>query len=369
LIISGALLIITSPANSFAQAIKKSNRIPHIAVTTIIHNSTIDALYRGMKDALYDKKYKPGKSINFTFYDAKANSSAIKKLIDSIESKGINIIVAFTFPAANLVSNHKIRIPLVVAGISQKAVNKLQQNRNALILTGIVDGNNYDTKLKFIKKILPKVKTVVIPVKDKNQLENRALQLVKNNALNINLFIRELPCSMEKSLIVSEIESYSAKDTVILIDKVVFPKTPVDLVISASETNNLLVFSNDQDTVIRGGLAANVSDPYGTGREVGELVANILKNPEVAFKPFKIAKPSYIIINEDTAIRREINLSIILQDYRRKVIRQANSNYPRPRKKPFSTRKLSTDLLFSNKVEKPIKYSKGNVIPLPKPFF
>ena len=118
------MLIITSPGNSFAQAIKKSNSIPHIAVTTIIHNSTIDALYGGMKEALYDKKYKSGESINFTFYDAKANSSEIKKLIDSIESEGTNIIVAFTFPAANLVSNHKIRVPLVVAGIRQKAANK-----------------------------------------------------------------------------------------------------------------------------------------------------------------------------------------------------------------------------------------------------
>lgn len=363
------MLILAASENSFAQAIKKSDGIPHIAVTTIIHNSSIDAMYRGMKEALYDKKYKLGETINFTFYNAKTDSSKIRKIIESIENNEINIVVAFTFPAANLISNHKIRVPLVVAGINQKAANKLHRDRNALLLTGVVNGNNYDTTLNFIKKMLPTIKTLVIPVQEKSKLKNKTINIIKNNARNKNIIIQELPCSTDKRIIVSEIESYLSKDTAILIDKTVFPETPVDLIISASETNNLLVFSNDQNTVIRGALAANVLDPYGIGREVGELVTNILKNPEVALEPFKIAKPSYIVINEDTAIRKEIDLSAVLQNYRSQVIRQANSNYPRPRKKPFSTRKLSTDLLFSNKVEKPVKYKEVKIIPLPKPLF
>jgi len=65
----------------------------------------------------------------------------------------------------------------------------------------------------------------------------------------------------------------------------------------------------------------------------------------------------------------EIDLSTIVQNYRSNAARQANSYYPRPGEKPFSTRKLTTDLLFSKKAGKPAKYNNGNIISLPKPLF
>jgi len=45
----------------------------------------------------------------------------------------------------------------------------------------------------------------------------------------------------------------------------------------------------------------------------------------------------------------EIDLSTVVQNYRSNAGRQANSYYRRPGEKPFSTRKLTTDLLFSKK--------------------
>ena len=65
----------------------------------------------------------------------------------------------------------------------------------------------------------------------------------------------------------------------------------------------------------------------------------------------------------------EIDLSTVSQSYGSNVARQANSYYPRPGEKPFSTRKLTTDLLFSKKAAKPAKYNNGNIISLPKPLF
>ena len=55
-----------------------------------------------------------------------------------------------------------------------------------------------------------------------------------------------------------------------------------DSVIAVARLQNIPVFVSDLDCLSKGALAALGADQYALGRQVGKMIANILRNPEVA---------------------------------------------------------------------------------------
>jgi putative ABC transport system substrate-binding protein len=55
-----------------------------------------------------------------------------------------------------------------------------------------------------------------------------------------------------------------------------------DSVVAVAKLQSIPVFVSDLDCLSKGALAALGADQYSLGRQVGKMVANILKNPGVA---------------------------------------------------------------------------------------
>ncbi len=308
---------------------------PLVAVTAIVRDASIDALYTGMTDAMRDAGYHDGVSVRLRFENAEADSRRAAQLIKSFSQDRADIIVAFTDPSVRIAAKERLRIPLVVAGIGPATANELRRNRNTRLLTGIVDEERYDTQLALIRDVAPTVRSVAIPVNADKPLDREVMRAITAFARSIDLTVEQLPVSVEKELIAATIEGYSPEETVILLDKRVFPDAPVDRIIAAAEATRLLVFTSDEDTVVRGALAAIVTDPYGTGRQIGRLVARILKEPSAARTPLQAAEPSYIVINQDTATRIGVEIPDPVLARRGRLIGWADTNGPRPRDKPI----------------------------------
>lgn len=321
---------------TIAQAAEERDAVPLVAVTAIVHDASIDALYTGMTDAMRDAGYRDGDSVRLLFENAQADAVRAAELVRSFGRGRADIIVAFTEPSVRIAATERLRVPLVIAGIGPATANELRRNRRARLLTGIVNADRYDTQLALIREIVPNARTIAIPLGVDNPTGKEAMRLMTAFARGIDLTIEQLPVSIDKGVIAATIEEYSPDDTVILLDKRIFPDAPVERIIAAAEAADLLVFASDEDTVARGALAAIVPDPYGTGQQVGRLVARILKNPSAARSPLQPAKPSYIIINQDTAARVGIEIPKTVLARRGRIIGWADIDGPRPRGKPVA---------------------------------
>lgn len=336
LVLAVIAVLIAVPASVTASQAADDDAVPFVAVTAIVRDASIDALYTGMTDALREAGYRDGDTVRLRFENAQADAARAADLIRTFSRERADIIVAFTVPSVRIAANERLRVPLVIGGIGPAIANELRRDRNARLLTGIVDADRYDTQLAFIREVAPTVRTVAIPVNIDRPSNDEAIRLMTANARSIDLTIEQLPVSVDKEVIAATIETYSPDDTVIFLDKRIFPDAPVERIIAAAEVSNLLVFASDEDTVVRGALAAIVTDPYGTGRQIGRLVARILKKPSIARTPLQLAEPSYIVINQDTAARIGIEIPGAVLARRGRIIGWADTSGPRPRGKPIA---------------------------------
>jgi putative ABC transport system substrate-binding protein len=315
-------------------AAAQGNDAPFVAVTAIVRDAAVDALYTGMTDALRDAGYRDGESVRLRFESAETDAKRAAELVRSFARDRADIIVAITEPSVRIAATERLRVPLVIAGVGPATANELRRNRKARLLTGIVDGERFDTPLSLIREIAPDIRTVAVPISADAAVNETALRQMTAFARSIDLTVEQLPVSVKNGAIAATIKDYSPDETAILLDKRIFPGAPVERIIAAAEASNLLVFASDEDTVVRGALAAIITDPYGTGLQIGQLVARILKQPSAARTPLQSAEPSYIVINQDTAARAGIEIPGAVLARRGRVIGWADIAGPRPRGKP-----------------------------------
>lgn len=310
--------------------------LPFVGITAIVRDASIDALYTGMTDALRAAGYRDGETVRLRFDNADADAGRAAQLVKSFSTERADVIVAFTDPSARIAAGERLRTPLVIAGVGPDTASDLRRDRTAKLLTGIIEEDRFDIQLALIRDIAPTAGTVAVAVNADQPVDKDILRQMMGFARGLNLTIEQLPVSIEKGLIAAAIESYVAAETVILLDSRIFPDAPVDRIIAAAETARLLVFSSDEDSVVRGALAAIVTEPYGTGRQIGQLVARILQEPSAARTPLQAAEPSYIVINRDTATRIGVEIPDAVLARRGRVIGWAETGGPRPRDKPVA---------------------------------
>lgn len=308
--------------------------LPFVAATAIVRDAAVDALYIGMKDALRAAGYRDGETVRLTFASAESDAGRAADLVQGFARERADVIVAFTEPSVRIAAAERLRVPLVIAGVGPAIANALRRDRQARLLTGIVDDARFDAPLRLVREIAPSVRTVAIPVDADRPVDQDALRQTTAFARSIDLTIEQLPVSLENGAIAATIRHYARDEVAILLDKRIFPDAPVARLIAAAEASNLLVFASDEDSVVRGALAAVVAEPYGTGWQLGELVARILEQPSAARTPLQAAEPSYVVINQDTAARAAIEIPEAVLARRGRVIDWADIAGPRPRGKP-----------------------------------
>ena len=329
-----ATLLAVSATMAGAQTAGEKDALPFVAVTAIVLDASIDALYTGMTDALREAGFRDGDTVRLRFESARADAVRAAELVRTFERQGATVIVALSEPSARIAAAERLRVPLVIAGIEQATANEIRRKRKARLVTGIVNADRFDSPLALIREFAPNVRTVAIPVGVDDPAGEDAIRSATAFARGIDLTIEQLPVSIENGSIGARIDSFSAGRTAIFLDRRIFPDAPVEQIIAAAEAANLLVFASDEDTVVRGALAAIVTDSYGTGLQIGRLVARILRDPSAARTMLQPAEPTYVVINQDTASRAGLEIPETILARRGRIIGWADIEGPRPRGKP-----------------------------------
>jgi putative ABC transport system substrate-binding protein len=327
--------ILAGAANVRAQDRQPEKQMPFVAVTTITSNAEIQAIIDGMRDQLAKRGRWPGDTITIEVADAGADAARAKEQVLAFIRRGAEVLVAISEPSIEAAMAANSRLPLVVAGVSLEAAEAHKRGRRRRMVTGIVSCNTHNEQLALIRKLTPETKTIAVPIDSIDGNMQARLRNLTAAARRQGLTIIPLPVSVLQNAVSNRISELDPETSVILLDRDLLSAAPVEALAAAAETRKLPLFATDEDSVIRGALAAMVVEPFGIGVQLGNLVARILEDPAASRAPFKRARASHLVINQDA--RALVDVAALERDpssTRRSVVDWANIAGPRPRIKP-----------------------------------
>lgn len=313
----------------------KDQLVPLVGVTAILFNAEIEAMVDGMQDRLSERGFRPGQTVGYIVRDAGSNGGELNNVVRDFASWNVHVVVAITAPSIQAALANKNRTPIVAAGLSAMQAREISNANHRRALTGIANGDTREDQFALINILAPKTQTIAIPVDpDRGPIADQ-IQGLTAIARSHELSVIPLPISIRQNAAGAAIKTLDPHRTAILLDSAVLPEAPVEVLSAAARDHNLFLFGTDEDSVVRGALAAMVIEPRGIGQQLGDMVADILEKPSSAGRPFERTKASHLVFNENgRAVFDIAAIETALAGRRRSVIDWAEDASPRPRLKP-----------------------------------
>ncbi len=329
------IILAVTAAGGSAGARAQSEHPPLIGVTSIAFSAEIQAIVDGMRDRMAARGYAPGTTITMQIRDAGANGDLAEQVVRDFAKARARMIVAITTPAIRTALEADSRIPVVGATIPFETATALSNEYRRRKLTGVAESDTRDDQLALVRMVAPEVSVVAIPVDPEQGPLAEQIQPWIASARSHDITVTPLAVSIARNAIADTIGDLEPGQSALLLDRALLPDAPVEALAEAAAGRKLRLFATDEDSVIRGALAAMVIDPFGIGQQLGEIVADILETPSAARLPFRRARASHLVLNEDG--RDLIDIAAVeesLAENQRSVIDWAEDAGPRPRVKP-----------------------------------
>lgn len=326
-------LSLVSTGDVLAQSQDKAP--PKVGIVTITFSAEIQAVIDGLRDRLAERNFSPGQTIEYLIRETAAGGVRAADVVRELAEQEVRVIVAITNPSIQAALDHKSRVPIVGAGVSMEQARQISNDHRRRAVTGIAESDTRDDQLALIRILAPDAKSIAVLVDPERGSVTIQLQELIAAARSLDLNVAPLPVSIRRNAVGEELQALDRQDTVLLLDSKLLPGAPVEALATAAAQQKLRLFASEEDSVVRGALAAMVIEPYGIGQQLGNLVADILDDPSAARAPFERARASHLILNEDAkGILDVAAIEEQLAGQRRSVIGWAEGVGPRPRIKP-----------------------------------
>jgi putative ABC transport system substrate-binding protein len=313
----------------------QTETVPLVGITSISINAEIQAIIDGLRDRLSERGFQSGKTVNVAIRDGNTDGDQAANVINEFAQLKARIIVAISLPSIQAALKSKTRIPIVGANLTVEQATQISSEHRRRAVTGIAQTDSRDDQFALIRILAPGVKQVAVPVNPQNGAIKRQIRDLNAAARNHDLTVTALPVSVDLNAVGNDLRTFDPATTALLLDRALLPDVPVEALAIAAATQKLAFFATDEDSVIRGALAAMVVEPFGIGQQLGDLVADILEKPASARRPFERARASHLIFNEDgRAVLDVEGIETALAQQRGSVIDWADDAGPRPRLKP-----------------------------------
>ncbi|HCP00285.1 MAG TPA: hypothetical protein DIT35_02225 [Rhodospirillaceae bacterium] len=359
LIAAAALAMATTGLDPVtAQDHDGASTTPFIGVTTFTNTAETQAMIDGMLDQLAVRSHWLGETFRLKTAFLDTDLTRGVKQVQEFVNNGADILIAINRPSIHAVVSADTRIPLVVAGVSLEIAEDFKRKRQQRNVTGIVFGTTHNEQLELIRKLKPSTKTVAVPIDAAEGKIERALKDLIPVARQFGLTITVIPISIMQNKVHRHISDLDPATSAILLDRALLPTGQVEALIAAAERSDIPVFATDEESVIRGAVAAMVVEPFGVGIQLGDLVATILEEPAATSVPFERAQANHLILNQDARAQIDAkSLEKNLPPEHRSLVGWADIAGPRPRIKP-SAPKPPPPLGMARSIEVPTPRAK-----------
>ncbi|MBL8677460.1 MAG: ABC transporter substrate-binding protein, partial [Alphaproteobacteria bacterium] len=264
-------LLLISPLNA-ASPTKK------VAITQFVDHVAADEVKRGTIEELAKKGFKDGENLTITFENAQGNVGTAGQIARKFIGLNPDVIVAITTPSAQAIvkAAEQGATPIVFSAVTNPVEAGLVSSlTHPGKVTGVMDAPPIKEQIVFLKKILPKAKTLGILYNPGDNGSVSSLEVIRTEAKAQGLALVEV--TPFKS---SDIQSAFLA----LVGKVDAVYVPLDnMIVSAMKSvstlalkNNLPLFVADSGSVEAGAFACLGYSYLQVGHKTGEIVSEIL---------------------------------------------------------------------------------------------
>lgn len=292
-----------------------------IDITQIVAHPALDAVRKGVEDALSQQGYKNGENMILTFQSAQGNISTATQIARQFVGDKPDVIVAIATPSAQTMLAATKQIPIVFSAVSDPVEAKLVQTmeKPGGNVTGVSDRSPIEDHIKLLKEIKPDLKKLgyLYNSAEANSVStlNVLRQLAEKDGIEV------IPSAAPKS---SDVQAATRA----LIGKVDMIYVPTDnTIISVLEgatkvaaESKTPLFTADPSSIGRGAFAAQGIDYYDAGIETGKLVTRILKGEKVSDISVVTPPARDITIDVQAAKKMEITIPQPVLDRAAKII-------------------------------------------------
>ncbi|WP_033313931.1 ABC transporter substrate-binding protein [Saccharococcus caldoxylosilyticus] len=280
----------------------------HIGVTQIVEHPSLDAAFKGFKQALKDK----GLSVSYDVQIAQGDMNNNQTIANNFVSDGVDLIFANSTPSAQAALNATKDIPIVFTSVTDPIGAQLVQSmeKPGGNVTGTTDTHPdaIPKTVQFIDKYINGNRIgMVYNAGEQNSVAQ--VDVVKKAIKGTDLQI--VPVSVSTSAEVKQAaESLVGKVDCIYIITDNTVVSALESIIQVASDHDIPLFVGELDSVKRGGFAAYGFDYYDIGYEAGEMAAQILKDgKKPADLPVQYPQKLKLLINKKAAKDMGIELN------------------------------------------------------------
>jgi putative ABC transport system substrate-binding protein len=300
------LLLIVSPAISFAQDKTSKKIIPRIGVTQTVSFPDFDADAKGFEKALAEAGFKEGIHVIYDRQNAQGDMRNAQAIAQKFLDTKVDLIHSIATPSSQAVVKLIKNIPIVFSSVTDPVDAGLipktspPGTKTGTNVTGISDRWPVFLQFEMYTKFFPKAKkwgTIYNPEDPKSIFYIKEMREAAKK-LGVELIEATISISGET---LQTVQSLAGRAQAIHITFDYIAISSFDTVVKICNEKKIPLFGGDLKCVSRGAMAAYGWDYFQIGHAAGRKAAQILKGEKPEDIPWELGEKLLLLINEKAA--------------------------------------------------------------------
>jgi putative ABC transport system substrate-binding protein len=263
--------------------VPESNKLPIVAIINYGPHSSLNEIIRGVKDGLYAKGFREGKTIEFMIEDANFDNSAIMRILNKVTSAKPKVIIAISTPIARAAKDNIKNIPIIFAGVTDpvEAGILTQYDKAEKNITGTSDKQDLGLVLKFAKKLSSQIQRVGLLYATGEANDIALVKLMKSAAEGAEMELVALSIETAHD-IPDKMRQFNGNVDMIYVGASGPVQPSLPIIVTMAESMQIPVFNMNAEEVKESKVFASYGvSYYKVGIHAGELVSNVLRGAKI----------------------------------------------------------------------------------------
>jgi len=283
-----------------------------IGISQVVTHPALDATREGVIDALADNGYVDGDNLTVDYQNSEGDPSLFATIAQQFVTNDVDIIVSIATPnsQAAIAAAEGTGIPVVFTAVTDPVGSGLVSNWESHEdenVTGVSDMIVVADDVELITEIMSGVQKLGTVY---NAGESNSVFLVEKlneacDALGIEVVEATVSTSAD---VATAAQSLVGRADAIWIGNDNTVVTALEALVGVCEDNNIPLFAADEDSIVRGCIAAYSFDYYDIGYQTGEIVAAILDGEDASKIAVETGKVISLTVNTAAAERMGVTI-------------------------------------------------------------
>jgi putative ABC transport system substrate-binding protein len=290
----------------------QGEEVETIGISQIVTHPALDATREGIIQGLADKGYVDGENVAIDYQNSEGDMSLVASIAQQFVTDKVDIIISIATPnsQAAISAAEGTGIPVVFTAVTDPVGSEMVSNWESHPdenVTGVSDMIVVSDDVDLIVNILPGFKKLGTLY---NAGESNSVFLVEKlnetcDAKGIEVVEKTVSTSAD---VLSAAQSLVGQVDAIWVGTDNTVVTAFEALVGVCEENDIPLFAADEDSIVRGAIAAYSFDYYDIGYQTGEMVAKILAGTPASEIPVEKGKIISLSVNTAASERMGITL-------------------------------------------------------------